>query len=353
MKYPLRALLWALAVPLFPMPQSAYAADAQAPVADAAHPKLVVAVIPKGTTHEFWKTVHAGAVKAGREEGAEIIWQGPAKEDDRKGQIEVVQNFTSRGLDAIVLAPLDETALARPVEAAVKRGLKVVIIDSDLKSKAFSSFVATDNYAAGKLAAKHMAEILTKADTATPPPGKINAPNRAQGKVMVMRYLEGSASNSNRENGFLDGLKEYAPQVEVISSNQYAGVTAESALKTSQNLLNKFIKVDGIFTPNAPTTFGMLRALQIAGRAGKVKLIGFDATAPLIDAMKTGEVQGLVVQDPFQMGYLGVKTALAAKRGTKVEPRVDTGARFISVANLSEPAIQELIHPDLAKWLGN
>ncbi|MEO6095863.1 MAG: substrate-binding domain-containing protein, partial [Fibrobacteria bacterium] len=120
--------------------------------AEAAKP--IVAVIPKGTTHEFWKTVHAGAVKAGREEGAEILWQGPAKEDDRKGQIEVVQNFASRGLDAIVLAPLDEIALARPVEAAVKRGIPVVIIDSDLKSKAQSSFVATDNFAAGKLAAK-------------------------------------------------------------------------------------------------------------------------------------------------------------------------------------------------------
>ena len=309
--------------------------------------KLVVAVIPKGTTHEFWKTVHAGAMKAGQEEGAEIIWQGPAKEDDRKGQIEVVQNFTSRGLDAIVLAPLDETALARPVEAAVKRGIKVVIIDSDLKSKALSSFVATDNYAAGKLAAQHMADIL--AAKGGPASGKAAEPT---GKVIVMRYLEGSASNSNRENGFLDGLKVYAPKVEVVSSNQYAGVTAESALKTSQNLLNKFADVQGIFTPNAPTTFGMLRALQVAGRAGKAKLIGFDATEPLLNALKSGEVAGLVVQDPFRMGYLGVKTALAAKRGEKVEARVDTGARLIVAANLEEPDVKELLHPDLKKWLG-
>ncbi len=293
-----------------------------------------VAVIPKGTTHEFWKTVHAGAMKAGREEDAEILWQGPSKEDDRKSQIELVQNFTSRGIDAIVLAPLDENALVRPVEAAVKHGIPVVIIDSDLKSKDFASFVATDNYAAGKLAAKHMADVLAPA-----------------AKVMVMRYLEGSASNSNRENGFLDGLKEYAPKAVVISSNQYAGVTAESALKTAQNLLNKFAEVDGIFTPNAPTTFGMLRALQIAGRSGKSKLVGFDATAPLLDAMKTGEIMGLVVQDPFRMGYLGVKAALAAKRGEKVTPRMDTGARFIDWASLSDSTVQELIHPDLKKWL--
>lgn len=306
---------------------------AAAPADGAKRP--VVAVIPKGTTHEFWKTVHAGAVKAGREEGAEILWQGPAKEDDRKGQIEVVQNFTSRGLDAIVLAPLDETALQRPVEAAVKRGIQVVVIDSDLKGKAMASFVATDNFAAGRLAAKRMGEAL--------PQG---------GKVVVMRYQEGSASNTHRENGFLEGLKEYAPRCTVISSNQHAGVTAESALKTAQNLLNRFPKVDGVFTPNAPTAFGMLRALQTAGKAGKVKLVGFDATAPLLAALKAGEVDALVVQDPFRMGYLGVKTALAAKRGDKVEPRVDTGARLVTAANLADSAIAQLVSPDLKPWLG-
>jgi ribose transport system substrate-binding protein len=295
----------------------------------------IVAVIPKGTTHEFWKTVHAGAVKSAREEKVEIIWQGPPKEDDRKGQIEVVQNFVSRKVSAMVLAPLDEAALARPVEAAAKRGIPVVIIDSDLRSKAFSSFVATDNFAAGKLAAKHMAEALG-----------------GEGRILVMRYLEGSASNSHRENGFLEGLREFAPGCSVVSSNQYAGVTAESALKTAQNLLNKYAAVDGIFTPNAPTTFGMLRALQIAGRAGKTKLVGFDATEPLLQAMQSGEIAGLVVQDPFRMGYLGVKTALAALRGEKVAKRVDTGARFITAQNLSDPEVKELVKPDLKKWLG-
>jgi ribose transport system substrate-binding protein len=325
----------------------AQAAPAGGPGASGGKPP-VVAVIPKGTTHEFWKSVHAGAVKAGREEGAEILWQGPAKEDDRKGQIEVVQNAASRGVDAIVLAPLDETALARPVEAAAKRGIPVVIIDSDLKSKAFASFVATDNYAAGKLAAKHMAEALMA--RGGPASGRASEP---AGKVLVMRYLEGSASNSNRENGFLDGLKESAPKAVVLSSNQYAGVTAESALKTAQNLLNKFPDVDGIFTPNGPTAFGMLRALQIAGRSKQVKLIGFDATEPLLNAMKAGEVAGLVVQDPFRMGYLGVKTALAARRGEKVEARLDTGARFISAGELDVPEVQALVHPDLKTWLGD
>ncbi|MEO7959514.1 MAG: substrate-binding domain-containing protein, partial [Fibrobacteria bacterium] len=244
-----------------------------------------------------------------------------------------------------------------------KRGIPVVIIDSDLKSKAQSSFVATDNFAAGKLAAKHMAEALSRRSA---PAGGAAGPGsrpsgepgprpsgEAFGKVLLMRYLEGSASNANRENGFLEGLKEYAPKAEVVSSNQYAGVTAESALRTSQNLLNKFPELDGIFTPNGPTTFGMLRALQIAGRSKQAKLIGFDATEPLLKAMKSGEVAGLVVQDPFRMGYLGVKTALAAKRGAKVEARIDTGAKFIWAAEAELPEMQALLHPDLKPWLGN
>ena len=307
-------------------------------------PDFTIAVIPKGTTHEFWKTVHAGAVKAGHEENIEIIWQGPSKEDDRRGQIDVVQNFTSRNVSAIVLAPLDETALARPVEVAVQRGIKTVIIDSDLKSKAQSSFVATDNYAAGRLAAQQMAEIFLKSK------GSKNE-ILSKPKIIVMRYLEGSASNSYREDGFLDGIKEACPSCQIVSSNQFAGVTAESALKTAQNLLNKFSEVDGIFTPNGPTTFGMLRALQTAGRTGKAKLIGFDATEPLLIALKTGEIAGLVVQDPFRMGYLGVKSAVAALRGQKVEKRIDTGARYITAANLSDPDVKELVYPDLKKWL--
>jgi len=300
----------------------------------AADKKLTIAVIPKGTTHVFWKSIHAGAVKAGKELGVEIIWQGPHKEDDRKMQIEVVQNFISRGADAIVLAPLDEVALVRPVKAAQRRKIKVVIIDSGLKSDKYSSFVATDNYQGGKLAAKRLAEVMN-----------------GTAKALMLRYAEGSASTMKREQGFLDGMKEFAPKVELVSTNQYGGVTAESAFQASQNLLNRFGAIEGIFCPNESTTFGMLRALKTAGKAGKIKFVGFDSSEPLVTALRAGEIQGLTLQNPFKMGYLGVKTAAAAIRGEKVEKRIDTGVVMVTPENMDKPDVKELISPDLDKWL--
>jgi ribose transport system substrate-binding protein len=296
--------------------------------------KLTIAVIPKGTTHSFWKSVHAGAAKAATELGLEIVWQGPTKEDDRNMQIQVVQNFISRKADAIVLAPLDDRALVTPVKTAVERGIKVVIIDSDLNSDVYSSFVATDNFKGGRLCAKRLAEVLG-----------------GKGKVIMLRYMEGSASTSNREKGFLDGMKEYGPNIELVSTNQYAGATMGEAFQVAQNLLNQFQNVDGVFCPNESSTQGMLRALQTAGKAGKIKFVGFDTNEALLDALKKGEVNGLALQNPFKMGYLGVKTAFEAIKGGKVEKRVDTGVEMLTKDNLDKPEMQELVKPDLAKWL--
>jgi ribose transport system substrate-binding protein len=295
---------------------------------------LTVAVIPKGTTHVFWKSIHAGAVKAADELGVDVIWQGPQKEDDRKMQIEVVQNFVSRGADAIVLAPLDDVALVNPVRTAVQRGIEVVIIDSDLQSDDYSSFVATDNYEGGKLAAKRLTEVMG-----------------GKGQALMLRYAEGSASTMKREQGFLDGMKEYGPEIELLSTNQYGGVTAESAFQASQNLLTRFDDVDGIFCPNESTTFGMLRALQTAGKAGSIAFVGFDSSEPLVTALKEGQINGLTLQNPFRMGYLGVVTAVKAAQGEPVEKRIDTGVTMVTPANMDSPEVQQLLSPDLATWL--
>ena len=301
---------------------------------DAAGEKLRIAVIPKGTTHLFWKSVHAGAAKAGKELGVEIIWQGPQKEDDRQLQIQVVQNFVSREVDGIVLAPLDERSLVPPVKAARNRKIPVVIFDSDLASKDYDSFVATDNFAGGKLAAQRMAEVLN-----------------GKGNVILFRYAEGSASTTAREEGFLAGLKEYAPQVKIISSNQYAGATMEKAYQASQNLLNRFGQVDGVFCANESSTQGMYRALQTSGKAGKVKLIGFDANETLLKAMEVGHLHGLAVQDPFRMGYEGVKTAVDIIQKKPYEKRQDTGVIMVTKENMSDPKNKELLYPELDKWL--
>ena len=295
--------------------------------------KLQIAVIPKGTTHFFWKSIHAGAEKAAQELDVEVIWQGPQKEDDRQMQIQVVQNFISRNIDAIVLAPLDDRSLVPPVQAAVRRKIPVIIIDSDLNADVYASFISTDNRKGGQMCAERLAEVLD-----------------GKGKVIMLRYSEGSASTTHREEGFLEKIKEY-PDIELVSSNQYAGATIEKGFQASQNLLNRFPAVDGIFCPNESATTGMLRALQTAGRAGKVKLVGFDSSETLIKAMRAGELDGLAQQDPFQMGYLGVKAAIDVIEGKPVEKRVDTGVIMVTPENLDEPEVQELVNPELDQWL--
>ena len=296
--------------------------------------KLRIAVIPKGTTHVFWKSIHAGAVKAAKELDVEVIWKGPQKEDDRKQQIEMVQNFVTRKMDAIVLAPLDFSALVNPVEAATDAGVKMIIIDSGLDSDKFVSFVATDNKVGGTLAAKRLCEVMG-----------------GKGKALMLRYAEGSASTEKREAGFLEGMKKFGPEIELVSINQYGGVTAESAQKKADQLLTKHKDLDGIFCPNESTTYGMLRSLQTAGRAGKVKFVGFDSSESLVKALQAGTINGLSVQNPFNMGYLGVKTAVAAIRNEVVEKRIDTGVIMVTPENMDEPEMKELLSPDLDKWL--
>jgi ribose transport system substrate-binding protein len=297
-----------------------------------------IAVIPKGTTHEFWKSVHAGAVKAGRELGVDVAWKGPLKEDDLKSQIDLVQSFTAQAVTGMVLAPLNDSALVSSVKSAARAGIPVVVIDSDLKGSEHTSFVATDNRAAGRTAGDHMAKLLG-----------------GRGRVIVLRYQEGSASTRNREEGFLEAVRKH-PAIAVRSDNQYGGATTESAFSASENLLlaqgAATGGVDGIFTPNESTTFGMLLALDKAKLAGKLKFIGFDASEKLIAALQGGKLHGLMLQDPFRMGYLGVRNVVLHLRGQPVEKRVDTGSKLVTPENMKEPEMQRLLRPDLREWLG-
>lgn len=307
----------------------------------AAGPPYTIAVIPKGTTHEFWKSINAGAIKAQREltdQGTkvEIIWKGPLREDDRDQQIQVVENFMTRQVSAIVLAPLDSQALVKPVNNAVKAGVPVVIIDSDLKTDKYVSFVATDNYKGGQLAGEQMGKLLG-----------------GKGNVVLLRYAVGSASTEAREAGFLDVLKTNYPNIKIISSDQHAGATREMAYQVSQNLLNRFGReVSGIFCPCEPPTIAMTKALRDIGLAGgKVKMIGFDAGSQSVIDMKNGDVQALVVQNPLLMGYLGVVTAVKHLKGEKVEKRIDTGVVLVTPENMERLEIKELLYPPLDKYL--
>jgi ribose transport system substrate-binding protein len=223
----------------------------------------------------------------------------------------------------------------RPVEEAKRAGVPTVIIDSALASDAIASFVATDNLKGGMLAADSLAKQLG-----------------GKGKVLLLRYQEGSASTQDREDGFVNQIKQNYPGIELISADQYAGATRDTAKRASENLLNRFgEEVQGIFTPNESATAGMLLALQDIGKAGKVIFIGFDASQPFIDAMHANQLHGIVVQNPFNMGYLGVRTMVEQLLGKPVAKRIDTGVTMVTRENLDSPDIQTLLHPPLDQYL--
>lgn len=298
-----------------------------------------IAVVPKGATHEHWKRVRIGAEKAAAEFTAggtrvEVIWKGPLREDDREQQVQVVEGFISEGVSGLVLAPLDSRALLRPVEEAQRAGIPTVVFDSALESpNPAVSYVATDNEQGGRLAAQRMGEILEGAGT-----------------VLMLRYQEGSAATEERERGFLEEVAVRFPDIEVISSDQYAGATRDTAKRASENLLNRYAaQLDGIFTPNESSTAGMLLALQDIGRAGQVAFVGFDYSSSFMEPLRQGHLRGFVVQHPVNMGYLSVKTLVDHLQGRTVPPMVDTGVLMVTLDNLADPGVVAVIDPPEAR----
>lgn len=230
--------------------------------------KLSIAVIPKGTTHVYWKSVEAGARKAGQELGADIQWKGPLKESDRAGQIGIVEQFTSDNVSGIVLAPLDDVALVKPVKSATAKKIPVIIIDSALQGTPgpdFVSLIATNNKKGGELAGLRMLKLLG-----------------GKGKVVLLRYQEGSASTAEREEGFLSVMKK-ARDVTMLVDNRYGGATSGESKDAAMNMVDKLQEADGIYCPNESSTFGMLLALRQSGLAGKKKFVGFDTSPQLVE----------------------------------------------------------------------
>ena len=260
----------------------------------------------------------------------EIIWKGPLREDDRDQQIQVVENFTSRRVSGIVLAPLDSQALVNPVESAVQSGIPVVVMDSGLKSDKYISFVATDNFKGGQLAGDYMAKLLN-----------------GKGNVILLRYAVGSASTEEREKGFLDALTQVPrDQNHFLRSIRRA---SRSNWLTRPRRISSTVsaaEVNGVFCVTEPTTIAMTKALRDIGKAGgKVKMIGFDSGSQSVLDMKNGDIQGLVVQNPLLMGELAVTTMVKHLRGEPVEKRIDTGVVLVTPGNMDQPDTKDLLQP--------
>lgn len=304
------------------------AAPAPATSSGGAGGKYRIAVIPKGLTHEFWRSVKSGAEQARDELGVEIIWQGPLKEDDKAGQINMVEQFVSDGVSGICLAPVDDTALVAPVQSAAQKRIPVIIFDSGLKAqigKDFVSYVATDNRKGGQMAGDELARLLN-----------------GKGKVFLLRYKEGHASTGEREAGFLDAIGKH-PGMQLIQENRFAGATAGEAQTAAMNLIDKLREADGIFCPNESSTNGMLQALRSNGLGGKKAFVGFDTSPPLVNGLKGGEINALVAQDPRRMGHEAVVMMVKHLKGEAIPRSVDTGAVLVTKETMGSDQVKKLI----------
>lgn len=293
--------------------------------------KRTIAVIPKGNANMFWQSVHAGAVAAAREANVGIIWNGPATETDYTGQLKIVDTMINRGVDAIVLAPIDRKAMVSVVERAAREKIPVIICDSGIDTGQFVSQVATDNYHAGEMAADRMAEILN-----------------GKGKVAILAVQPGAASTMAREQGFEDMVRKKYPRIEIVDK-QYGMSDFAISLSKAENMLTGHPDLDGIFASNESSTVGASQALK--ERQTKVKLVGFDWSPPLLDGLKNHTIDSLVVQDPFRMGYEAVHTAVARLNGQAVTKINNLVPKLVNLGNLNSPEIQAQLNPDLKKYL--
>ena len=281
--------------------------------------KGTIAVIPKGTASMWWEVVHQGAKEAAQEEGYKVFWNGPEQETDREKQRVSVEDAVTRGVDAIVLGPNDAKALAPLVEKIREKNNKpVVIIDSRLQSDKIDSFVATDNYAGGADAAKRLGKSLN-----------------GKGRVILTRFIQNSASTDEREKGFKETLAKEFPEITIVAE-QYTTSTVEDARQKTEDMLTKNAPVDGVFAVNQPTSVGAYMALQNKGLAGKVKFVGYDSQKILLDGIEKGEVDALIVQDPYQIGYIGVKTAIKIIEGGEVNDYIQIPSMIVDKDNLEE-----------------
>ena len=293
--------------------------------------KRVIAVIPKGSAHLFWQSVHAGAVKAAREKGVEIVWNGPATETDYGGQLQIVDAMINRHVDAIALAPIDRKAMVSVVERSADSHIPMIIFDSGVDTDRFVSQIATDNYKAGQMAAERMGKILN-----------------GSGKVIIVAVQPGAASTEAREKGFEDTTRAKFPGIQIVDKRFGMAEIAKS-LTVTENMLAAHPDIDGIFASNESSTMGAAQALR--GRQGKIKLVGFDWSPTLLDDLNSGLIDSLVVQNPFQMGYQSVLSAVNKLDGATVAKINDLPPRLIDKTNLNDPDVQAQVHPDLKKYL--
>jgi ribose transport system substrate-binding protein len=294
--------------------------------------KTTIAVIPKGNTTIFWQSVHAGAAKAAIENGVEIIWNGPPSETDYTGQLQITDAMINRGVDAIVLAPIDRKAMVGVVERAARENIPMIIVDSGIDTEQYVARVATDNHKGGEIAADRVGKLLN-----------------GKGSVAIVAVLPGGASTEEREKGFEDTIHGKYPNIRIVDK-RFGMADVGRSLLVSENILTAHPELDAFFGSNEASVMGAAQALR-ERHIRKIKLVGVDAGPSLLDDLRSGLVDSLVVQNPFKMGYEALQTAIKKLKGQPVLRINDLVPKLIDLQNLDEPEIQMYLHPDIKKYL--
>ncbi len=288
-----------------------------------------IAVIPKGTSHVYWQSVHAGAAAAGKEFHEEIMWDGPPNETDYSRQLEIFDSMLNRHVDGVVVAADDRTTLNASLDRAVRENVPVVVFDSGVDSTNYVTFVATNNFEAGQMGARKLGQLLN-----------------GRGNIAMIEHAPGSASTMDRERGFKDVMTREFPAIQLVAE-QYGMADRAKALASTENILTAHPALDGIFASSEPSSVGAAQALKSRGLAGKVKFVAFDASEGLVEDLNSGVIDALVAQDPFRIGYEGVRAITEKLNGKTPARRMDLSAVVVTKADLAKPEIRKLLHPDL------
>ncbi len=296
--------------------------------------KKTIAVIPKATSHIFWLSVQAGAMAAGKEFDVEVLWNGPTQETQYSRQIQIVDSMIARHVDGIAVAAAERKALVGSVDRAVQAGIPVTVFDSGLDSDNYMTFLATNNFEAGQMAARALAKLI-----------------QGRGKVAIVMHAPGSASTMDRESGFQDVIGKEFPQIKIVAT-QYGMSDRARAMAAAENILAAHPDLGGLFASTEPSSSGASLALKSRGLSGKVKFVAFDASDSMIEDLKGGTIDATVVQDPFKMGFEAVKTIVDKLNGKTPPHHIDLHGRVITRDDLQKPDVRELLSPDLKKFLG-
>jgi len=304
--------------------------------APAADQKPTIPIIVKDTTTYFWQIVLAGARKAGKDLNVSVPQLGAQSESDINGQISILENAVSGKPAAIVIAPTQYKALGQPIDEAAKQ-VKIIGIDSAADSKAFTSFLQTDNVQGGRVGADALAAAIT---------AKYGKP---EGQVALITSIPGVGSLDQRAKGFKEEIAAKYPGLKLVADKVADGMPT-TGLNIMTDLITANPDLRGVFASNLTMAQGAGQAIAENKASDKIMLIGFDSDDKTVKLLADGNIKALVVQDPFRMGYDGVKTALAASKGDNVPATVDTGVNLITKENMNSERSKELLTPDVTKY---